>query len=200
MKMSITMDSRVIRTKSLLKDALLSLMLEKEYSEISVLEIAKRSTLNRATFYLHYYDKEELLQSILKEELDKLNESLQMPATEFKYLNSEPHPTFTRLFEQMYRNPTFYKLMLADAKVPYFTKQVMDVLDRFVKAAIEFMVKDEIKFSVPVDLHIAYIKSAFLGVIIWWLENDMQYTPKYMSTQLTMVSTKGPFEKNPYIH
>ncbi len=73
------------------------------------------------------------------------------------------------------------------------------MLDRFVKVAIDYMVEDQIQFIVLMELNIAYLKSAFLGVIIWWLENDMPYSPKYMSSQLTVISTIGPFEKNPFI-
>jgi AcrR family transcriptional regulator len=45
----------------MLMDALAKLLTEKEFEEISVHEIAEAATLNRATFYLHYPDKNALL-------------------------------------------------------------------------------------------------------------------------------------------
>lgn len=45
-------------------DALVKLLNQKEFEEISIQEIAGEATLNRATFYLHYPDKNALLQAV----------------------------------------------------------------------------------------------------------------------------------------
>lgn len=45
-------------------DALVKLMTQKDFDEISIQEIADEATLNRATFYLHYTDKSALLQAM----------------------------------------------------------------------------------------------------------------------------------------
>ena len=62
-------DPRVRRTRKLLQDSLRSLIHEKRFSQISVQDIAERATVNRATFYAHYQDKEDLAASSLKAEL-----------------------------------------------------------------------------------------------------------------------------------
>lgn len=54
-------DPRIIRTRKLLQTALLELMQEKPFQSISIGDITSRATLNRATFYLHYLDKFDLL-------------------------------------------------------------------------------------------------------------------------------------------
>jgi AcrR family transcriptional regulator len=59
-----TMDPRILRSRRMLMDALASLLIKKEFEEISVQEIADEATLNRATFYLHYPDKNALLQAM----------------------------------------------------------------------------------------------------------------------------------------
>jgi AcrR family transcriptional regulator len=48
----------------MLMDALARLLIKKEFSDISVQDIADEATLNRATFYLHYPDKGALLQAM----------------------------------------------------------------------------------------------------------------------------------------
>jgi AcrR family transcriptional regulator len=48
----------------MLMDSLVKLLKEKEFEDISVQEIADEATLNRATFYLHYPDKNALLQAM----------------------------------------------------------------------------------------------------------------------------------------
>ena len=48
----------------MLMEALVRLLMQKEFEDISVQEIADEATLNRATFYLHYPDKNALLQAM----------------------------------------------------------------------------------------------------------------------------------------
>jgi len=48
----------------MLMEALARLLNQKEFADISVQEIADEATLNRATFYLHYPDKNALLQAM----------------------------------------------------------------------------------------------------------------------------------------
>ena len=58
------MDPRVLRSRQMLMEALLRLLTRKEFDDISIQEIADEATLNRATFYLHYPDKNALLQAM----------------------------------------------------------------------------------------------------------------------------------------
>jgi AcrR family transcriptional regulator len=57
-------DPRVLRSRQMLMEALLRLLNRKEFDAISIQEIADEATLNRATFYLHYPDKNALLQAM----------------------------------------------------------------------------------------------------------------------------------------
>jgi AcrR family transcriptional regulator len=59
-----TTDPRILRSRRMLMDALVKLLMKKEFEDISVQEIADEATLNRATFYLHYPDKNALLQAM----------------------------------------------------------------------------------------------------------------------------------------
>src|SRR6201982_2185380 len=57
-------DPRVLRSRQMLMEALLRLLTRKEFDDISIQEIADEANLNRATFYLHYPDKNALLQAM----------------------------------------------------------------------------------------------------------------------------------------
>jgi AcrR family transcriptional regulator len=59
-----TVDPRILRSRRMLMEALVRLLNKKEFEDISVQEIADEATLNRATFYLHYTDKNALLQAM----------------------------------------------------------------------------------------------------------------------------------------
>ena len=64
-------DPRVKRTRKLLQQTLSDLMHEKSFDAITVQDIAERSTLNRATFYAHFEDKYDLLDSIIREGVEQ---------------------------------------------------------------------------------------------------------------------------------
>jgi AcrR family transcriptional regulator len=59
-----TTDPRILRSRRMLMDALARLLMKKEFVDVSVQEISDEATLNRATFYLHYPDKNALLQAM----------------------------------------------------------------------------------------------------------------------------------------
>jgi AcrR family transcriptional regulator len=59
-----TTDPRILRSRRMLMEALAKLLAQKEFEDISIQEIADEATLNRATFYLHYPDKNALLQAM----------------------------------------------------------------------------------------------------------------------------------------
>ena len=59
-----TTDPRILRSRRMLMGSLERLLKKKEFEDISVQEIADDATLNRATFYLHYPDKNALLQAM----------------------------------------------------------------------------------------------------------------------------------------
>ena len=54
-------DRRVQRTRALLLSALLDLIVEQGYEEITVQDIVDRANVGRSTFYAHFLDKRELL-------------------------------------------------------------------------------------------------------------------------------------------
>jgi len=62
-----SVDRRVQRTRQLLDDALMVLIVEKGYETITVQNIIDRANLGRSTFYAHYQDKEDLLRSGMEE-------------------------------------------------------------------------------------------------------------------------------------
>ena len=57
------MDRRIRRTRTAVFNAVLDLMVEKDTSKITVLELCKRADINKSTFYLHYKSMEDCLQN-----------------------------------------------------------------------------------------------------------------------------------------
>ena len=60
-------DLRVRKTKANLYKALIELMEEKSFEDIKVIDICRVSLINRSTFYDHFNDKYELLNSFMND-------------------------------------------------------------------------------------------------------------------------------------
>ena len=60
-------DPRIKRTHQLLQTALRDLLMEQTFSDITVQDIAARAGVNRATFYAHFTDKYDLLNTSVRE-------------------------------------------------------------------------------------------------------------------------------------
>ncbi len=110
-------DPRVIRSRQLLRAALISLIPEKGFGAISVQDIADRATLNRATFYLHYQDKTELLMDAFEELI--AHATPLPPEDGLPDLASAP-ASIERVFNRIAEHADFFRVMLAEENVPAF--------------------------------------------------------------------------------
>ena len=63
---------RVVLTNRMIKDALISLMDEKDFSKITISDICNRADVNRSTFYSHYTDTKQVLNEIEDDILSRL--------------------------------------------------------------------------------------------------------------------------------
>src|ERR1700739_3920091 len=66
----------VRRTRKLLHDAFLELVIEKGYEKTTIQDILDRADVGRSTFYVHYRDKEALLMASFDEMRDQLEGEL----------------------------------------------------------------------------------------------------------------------------
>lgn len=62
-----TKDRRTKYTRSVIREALMGLLQIKPYTKISVTELCRLADINRGTFYIHYFDVDDVLDDILAE-------------------------------------------------------------------------------------------------------------------------------------
>ncbi|HSB01311.1 MAG TPA: TetR/AcrR family transcriptional regulator, partial [Anaerolineales bacterium] len=114
-------DRRIQRTRQSLRTALLGLIKEKGYDAISTEEITERANVGRATFYLHYKDKEDLLleefSEMAKEKAQVLSEipfSAWLASEEEAGASAEkrPAPPLLIVFEHIHENSELYYILL----------------------------------------------------------------------------------------
>lgn len=192
-------DPRVLRTQKAFEDALLRLLINEDFEKITVCDIAKEANLSRATFYLHYEDKEDLLEKYLQKALEAFAENANICQEEFSYDISKPHPLFVRIFTHIQDNFKFYKIMLAKETESPILYSVLNIIRTVVEYSNEILKEHNVIFAVDDRLAKVYYTHAYLGTIIWWIQNDMPITPEAMAEQLTRLSTTGPFEENPFL-
>ena len=60
-------DKRITKTHNIIQDAFLSLANKKAFEDITVKDISEKASINRATFYAHFEDKYDLLDSFISD-------------------------------------------------------------------------------------------------------------------------------------
>lgn len=63
------LDPRFLRTRKLIMEAFKELAVEKEFKNITIKDITQRATVNRATFYYHFFDKYDLMETVISEDV-----------------------------------------------------------------------------------------------------------------------------------
>lgn len=170
---------RVRRTRKWLQEALLSLMLEKPFTKIAITEITDQAEVSRPTFYLHYRNKEE----VLEDYLDSMYRDFMVDMQ--PYLDSIIQGKMAvKLFEQIADQAVFLRSLI-DSEVSYL---VMNKLYKYCYDVIRSSLK-QASFPVIVDTTwdfvIASIAGSVYAMSVRWLEMDMPLSPKEMG-ELTM--------------
>ncbi len=168
-------DRRVQRTRRMLLDALLELILEKGYEAVTVQDVIDRADVGRSTFYAHFQDKEHLLLSG--------SEKMQTAFEEFRSHSSRGKPRWDfslALFRHAEEQRRVFKAMLG--------KQVGDVVVGRIRESLTLYLTEHFqafgtrkKGTVPLNVVVPYCVSAFLGLLTWWLDNDITFTADQMN-------------------
>lgn len=74
-------DLRIVKTRSIIKNALIELMAEKGVSDITITELSARALINRKTFYRHYSSVSAVVSEIENEILSEFADTLKSSNT-----------------------------------------------------------------------------------------------------------------------
>src|SRR4051812_47385954 len=176
-------DPRVIRTRQLIKDALIDLLQEVEINKITVNRIAERATINRVTFYLHYHDIQDMLEKMAQEMAEDIECIMRSPTTNMNTSEEIDSLKLINLLEHIAENAKFYKVVLGSTRTPIFTERLLRILTKTIteRAEIDSLVANT---DIPRDIAIWHGSSALIGTIVAWLRKDMPYTPQFLAKQL----------------
>lgn len=183
------LDPRVIRTRQVLREALVALILEKGYDATSIQDIAERAGLRRATFYLHYRDKDELLLNMLRDTLDELMQKME----------SQTHLTFTAdtqriddelTFRHVQERADLYRAVLSGQGAAEITRGIRD----FVAGRIRENCMRKYPgraLAMPLEVVANYLAAVKLNMVIWWLDQGMPYSPEQMAEMCSRLAMYG---------
>jgi AcrR family transcriptional regulator len=184
------LDPRVVRTRQQLREALVALIEEKGFDALTVQDITDRAELNRATFYLHYHDKQDLLERSLRDAVDELMADLGTATGEQGQLISDESPRpIKAVFEHVAQHAHFYRVMLSAEGVPAFSAGVRDYMAEVTLHWLAALQPDPHQSRVPLEIVANSLSWSLLGVLIWWLEHDMPHSPDYMADQFRLLMT-----------
>ena len=181
-------DRRVQRTRQLLEQALLALLEEQDYESITVQQITDRANLGRATFYLHYRDKEQLLLITLQ----KLQEDL---ARRLKPLHphdllTEEHTLSEKIFQHVVQYRHLYHTLLSKRGAAVAKSRLMTYMteqaEHFVVNPLLTMVDEP---AVPPSFLASYLSGTLYTAITWWLDHQQQKTPEEMGLLVRKLTT-----------
>jgi AcrR family transcriptional regulator len=171
--MEIMMNQQKQQSIQWLTDALLTLMGEKDYREISVTEICKRADLSRRTFYRLYESKDDILK--------KFTASLCLRYFElFKKQNDLSLANVANIFFSFWGIYKDFLLMLHHQNLIHivlfqFNKLLPNVYINYKAHLLQTKDKKSIEYVA------FYNAGGFWNLLIKWLEDGCVKTPENMS-------------------
>lgn len=162
---------RVLYTKKVIKESLIELLQTKEIHEVTVTDICKKADINRGTFYSHYKDAFDLLQSMEDELFDQI----------LKYIQEVPIKEYNSVLLL-----NVLKLIKENkdlCKVLFCNQRDGSILSRILVIASQIDIRKIFDNSSLIDdtlanYYMRYSVGGCLSIIETWLENDLPESPE----------------------
>ncbi len=178
-------DRRVQRTRKLLQDALIALILEKGYEAVTVQDIIDRANVGRSTFYAHFIDKQQLL-------LSGLEHLRVFPAPQHsgEAASDERGLSFSlAMFEHAQSYRRVYRALVGKQSGVVVRQHIQQLLTGLVRDELAALTQRGRAAPIPLEIVVQYTASAFLALLTWWADDEGSYTAEQMNAifnQLTM--------------
>ncbi len=159
------------RTRQHLRDALVTLILEKGWDAVSVSDVCERADVGRSTFYVHFADKEDLLLSgfdDLHAALASLNAGSEQP-----FAFSQP------LIEHAHGNERLFRSVIGTKSGPQMEWRFRDM----VRASVE---EELARLDVPKQLRATmarFIAGGFVDMLTAWLDRKGRVSAQSLAQQ-----------------
>ena len=169
-----------LRSKMLIRNALVTLMQQKPFEKITITDIVKEADINRGTFYAHYHDTAEVLDKIREEVVqDVLAAAKLMTPDE---IIQDPSELFSNLGQLMEKNRKYYRTLLSIGCS-------MEILSSAKSAVIEYIstakaiseYPDQAYIRCALDALAAAVTEAYLDAIIGKVDMSIKQVTQLVS-------------------
>jgi AcrR family transcriptional regulator len=151
-------DLRVIRTRELLRAALLTLLEKQPLDTILVRDITTTARVGYATFYRHYPTKEDLLEDVAREQLIRL---VDMASPVMDSVNTVA--AFTALFSYVNEHRLLWTTLLTGGAAAAIKQELMRISRENTAA------RTPPEYWRTAELNVILIVTCTLEVLAWWL-------------------------------
>ena len=169
-------DPRVKRTRRLLREALVSLILEKDFASITIKEITERAEVAYITFFRHFESIDQLLMEVLEEGLAELLGYIETLAQQFETSALETEGRL--IFEYIEQKADLFRILFKSQSVTRVRKKVVrNIAAIFQKSCLPLARSGKQTVTAILSNHIA---TSLLTLIEWWLDNHRKPAPPQM--------------------
>jgi AcrR family transcriptional regulator len=178
-------DRRSQRTRQLVLSATLDLLFERRYDQITVQDILDRANIGRSTFYTHYFDKQDVLTSIVEQQIDLLSQQLAERGAGQALIPS------LELFQHVQQNKQYFRAMLRGEAGATFWEAAQAAGSRVIEQALASSFSERSAPLVPLPVMARYLAGALLNLLKWWLETEAPYSPEQMDEMFQRLALPG---------
>ena len=188
-----TQDRRIKRTKMLLQNALVDLMLEKAVGKISVKELTQKADVNRSTFYLHYLDIYDMLEQMENEFVETIQGFFHDFFTPLP--TSMPLTLFVNISEWLEQDKEYYvKLLRGSASGSIFEELESRIRDEFLTLLYLIFLDEE---SLDLRTRVNFTVSGTVGVLRMWVMEGGNISLVELSETIDDILNNGMIQDYP---
>jgi AcrR family transcriptional regulator len=177
-------DRRILHTRNTLGDALVALMQEKNFEQITVQEVLERAGVGRSTFYVHYRDKDDLFMSDVEDFFEMLATMLKRSGADSKRLL----PVQEFLAHLRDARP-FYEALVKSGKMNDVQALARGI---FARSILERLQSAGVKLDPEQQAAQAHaLAGSFLSLVDWWTDKGMKPDPKEMDAVFHRMAWNG---------
>ena len=167
-------DRRVKRTRRLVSEAFIQLVLEKGYDGVRIEDIIEQADVARTTFYTHFKDKGDLLQYVADSFRHAAKENLPHIQLDAQGLPSVEQLTIT--FQNIADHAQVFQVALDANGMP----KLYDQIHQIIVEMIEVLLTNHAEATgrepaVPISLSAHHFTGALLSSAKWWLQENRLY-------------------------
>jgi AcrR family transcriptional regulator len=165
-------DRRVQRTRTMLYDALLDLIIEKGYEAITIQDIIDRANVGRSTFYAHFLDKEQLLLGSIDQLRVFLKEQCAMHS--LTGLSGEYRFGFSlAMLQHVQSHKKIYRAVAGKQSGVLVLYHMQHMLNDIAREEIAAILQNSALSEIPNDVAVVFVVNTFWSLLSWWMENNM---------------------------